>query len=164
MKISKRMVIQIILGIIYIFLLVLFSIKSLESGSESSKLSRNVSENIVGVINNTFNKDIKVTDTFEHYVRKIIGHYGYFVILGSVSVFFYLLFNKLKHYIRFIIHFTTGFIFAFLTEFVFQNIASNRTASMKDVGIDYLGFITFSTVVCIIYYIKIYKKKKKEEE
>lgn len=164
MKISKKDIIHVIIGIIYLFLLVLFSIKSLESGSDSSRLSKKVSEFIAAAINNIFNKNIEVTDKFEHYVRKIIGHYGYFVILGCVSVFFYIMFNKLKHYIRFIVHFVTGFLFAFITEFIFQNIASNRTSSMKDVGIDYLGFITVSLVVCIIYYIKIYKKKKKEEE
>lgn len=131
---------------------------SLQKGDDSSGLSDNISKFVINIIN-IFNKDIKQTDKFNHYVRKIIGHYGFFTILGIVSVFFFLTITKIKVKYRFTIHFITGLLYAIFTEFVLQNITSNRTPAIKDVFIDYAGFLTLSSVVLIIYLIKYNKNK-----
>ncbi len=98
-----------------------------------------------------------MTDKYLTFIRKLIGHFLYFLILGSVSIIFYLTFN---FKIRVLIHYIVGFVFALISEFLFEGFTSGRNASFKDVMIDYSGFILLSTIILIIY--KIHNKKEIE--
>ena len=158
---------QIVLFTIYIALIIFFVLKCLESGIDSSSSSQVVANSIANTINTISGKE-KIDPTnpsFLTFIRKFIGHYSYFVILGFISILFYLSFRKkFKDYILIIIHFIIGFSFAFISEFLLEGMTEGRGASILDVGIDSLGFVTLSIVIIGIYYLKKLKYRKKIEK
>lgn len=107
---------------------------------------------------------------FTAYIRKALGHFGVFFILGIFSLFTYLLFFKKKQWGYSIpIHFASGYLIAFISE-VIQLYVPGRCGALRDVHIDYLGFILSSAFILIIigliylikYLIYICKKRKTE--
>lgn len=160
---------QAVLLTLYIGLMVFFVVMCLQNGTKSSQSSARVAEATAEVIN-TVSGTEKVdpqSPSFQQFVRKFIGHYGYFIALGLVSIFFWLSIKELKHYFRIIPHFSIGIIFAIISEFWLEGTTDGRGPSWKDVGLDTLGFLTLSLFVILGYYlILIYKKKKsnKNEE
>lgn len=160
-KILWFRILQILLLVLYIGLIVFYTLKSLENGIKSTESSNKVTDITANVITTVTQKPVEKTEDFKSFVRKFIGHYSFFVILGTVSVFLYLTLKRLKPHYRFIIHFTTGFIYAAMTEFWFQRVAGSRGPSWNDVGLDYLGFITISIFVTMIYYIIYFHNKRK---
>ncbi len=161
-KILWFRILQIALLALYIGLLVFYTLKSLENGAQSTESSNKVTDITADVITTITQKPVEKTEDFKSFVRKFIGHYSYFVTLGTVSVFLYLTLRKLKPHYRFIIHFSTGFIYAIMTEFWFQKVAGTRGPNWNDVGLDYLGFITISIFVLMIYYIIYFTKRRKK--
>ncbi len=147
-------IIRITLLILYIFMIVFYVIKSLENGQDSYESSAEVAQSIAKIDEIITGKTVKVDENFRHLIRKYIGHYGYFVLFGIISILLYLSLPKIKQYIKIIIHYSFGFIFAFTTEFLFQLNAKNRTPSFVDVMIDFGGLVTLSTFIVLYYYIK----------
>ena len=108
-----------------------------------------------------------ITDlsAFFYKVRKAIGHFGAFLVLGIFSTFTYMLYLKNKKWIFSIpLNFVAGFLLALLTEII-QTYIPGRYGSFNDVLIDYSGFISSAIILTIVtlvyYYIKhrnIYKK------
>ncbi len=152
-KILIYRIIQIILLILYIGLLVFYTIKSLETGIESTASSDKISNITADILETLTQKPIERTEYFKSSVRKYIGHYSYFVVLGFISILLYLSINEIKLKYRLIIHFSSGLIFAVITEFWFQLVSSDRGPSINDVGLDYLGFITLSFFISLFYLI-----------
>lgn len=155
---------QLVLFIIYIALIVFFIIKCLETGDESTKTSQVVVDSTATVINTIHGEgSVDPKDpSFINFVRKFIGHYSYFVVLGGISILFYLsLRDRFKEYLLIIIHYGIGIGFAILSEFLLEGKTMGRGASWADVGIDSLGFITLSIVIIGIYYLIKQKKKNK---
>ena len=155
---------QITLAIIYIALMVFFVCKCLENGADSTESSQRVADATATVINGVAGSGTvdSQSESFHSWVRKFIGHYSYFVLLGSVSTLFYLsLRKKVKDYLLLTISFSVGFIFAVISEFLLEAKTLGRTGSWSDVGIDYLGFITLSIVIVFIYYLIKFKKSRK---
>ena len=155
---------RILLGTVYVILLAFFTWQCLKSGESSSADSSSVARTISSVLEILTGKEFSVDDHFIHLIRKWIGHFGYFVLLGSVSFFFYRTFDDggKKRLLWNSIHFASGFLFAFISEFVFQTIASGRTASMLDVLLDYGGFLTLSLPVSMLFVLKDRKRHSKE--
>ncbi len=152
---NKRYIKRIVFGIIYILLILFFTYKCFETGDDSSSSSYKVAKFIKNVLGHV-GIDIKMTDGYITLIRKLIGHFTYFLILGIISIIFYLTFNPYK--IMIAIHYCVGFIFAFASEFLFEGNTVGRNASFKDVIIDFSGFILGSSVIVIFYLI--HKKKK----
>ncbi|MGM9969136.1 MAG: VanZ family protein [Anaeroplasma sp.] len=157
----KHRIYQICLLILYISLISFFTYQSLKNGEESSKASSEVSNIIAGVGEAITQRPIEVTEKFDYNVRKIFGHYLYFVVLGIVSILMYYSIKGLKLIVSTTIHFSTGFLFAFITEFVLQKLTEGRGPSMKDVGIDCLGFVTVSLIIVIVVFITNKRKSHK---
>ena len=162
-KILWFRILQLVLLALYIGLIVFYTLKSLENGTQSTETSNKVADITADVITTVAQKPVVKTEDFKSFVRKFIGHYSFFVTLGTVSVFLYLTFKSLKSPYRFLIHFSTGFIYAIMTEFWFQKVTVKRGPSWNDVGLDYLGFITISIFVMMIYYIIYFHNKRKIE-
>ena len=150
----------IIFFIIYLAMLIFFTYECFQDSNKAGSQAGFVSEILAKVLGFIRGKEVTIDDNFRYYVSKIIGHYSYFVILGTFSILFYMSLDRLKDYIRIILHFGIGITFAFLSEFIAEALTSGRNASIKDVGIDTLGLITVSVPYIIIYYIIIYKRKK----
>ena len=94
-------------------------------------------------------------------VRKSIGHFGAFLVLGIFSSLTYLLyFNSKKWKITLPINYLQGIGLAFFTEFI-QLFVPGRVGSLTDVLIDSTGFIISSTIIIIIFIIITFKKKQK---
>ena len=107
-----------------------------------------------------------ITDlsAFFYKVRKAIGHFGAFLVLGIFSTFTYMLYLKNKKWIFSIpINFVAGFLLALLTE-VIQTYIPGRHGSFNDVLIDYSGFILSSIILTIIILVYHYVNHKKRSE
>ena len=96
-------------------------------------------------------------------VRKSIGHFGAFLVLGIFSSLTYLLyFDHKKWKISLPINYLQGIGLAFLTEFI-QLFIPGRVGSLSDVLIDSSGFIISSIIVIIIFIILLLKNNKKNK-
>ncbi len=109
---------------------------------------------------------IQNIDRFLFLVRKSLGHFGAFFILGIFSSLFFLLtFKGEKRIFSIPINFIQGFTIASLTELI-QCYVIGRSGLVKDVGIDMFGFLISSIAITIIilaiYFIKKYKEIHKK--
>ncbi len=153
---NKRYLVRIISLVLYIALIIFFTIKCFENGDTSTSTSRSVAKIIKNILNTIFRTNIEMTDGYLKIIRKLIGHFLYFLVLGVVSLIFYLTFEKRRN-LNIIIHYTIGLLFALASEFIFEANTSGRNASFNDVIIDYMGFISLSSIMLIIY---IFHSKK----
>lgn len=101
---------------------------------------------------------IKDMDSFLYIIRKSLGHFGAFLVLGIFSTLTFMLFLPNKKLLFAIpINFVQGFGVAALTEYI-QTFIPGRYGAYSDVLIDYAGFLTSSifitTIILLIYIIK----------
>lgn len=103
-------------------------------------------------------------DNINHIVRKLIGHFGSFLVtavFGVLSIYFFFVKNK-SIYISLSVLLVYGLLLAMLSEFL-QIFAGNRGPSWNDVGIDYggyaLGFICTMLIAILIKQIRNRRKK-----
>lgn len=96
---------------------------------------------------------IQNLDDFFYQVRKGVGHFSAFLILGIFSTLTWLLFlNNSKLFISIPINFATGFIMAIITEYI-QTFVPGRYGTAKDVFLDYDGFLVSSVTLTVIFVI-----------
>ena len=99
--------------------------------------------------------------SFFYKVRKAIGHFGAFLVLGVFSTLTYMtLVNKRKWFVSIPLNFIAGFYIAFLTEFI-QRYVPGRSGNINDIKIDMSGFLISSIVLTIILLICELCKNKK---
>lgn len=111
-------------------------------------------------INIKVNKQTLIKDLtdFLTKMRKAIGHFGAFLVLGIFSTFTYMLYIKKEKWNNaIIINLIQGFILASLTEYI-QTFVPDRSGLLSDVLIDFLGFL-ISFIALTILIIRYYKKK-----
>lgn len=95
-------------------------------------------------------------------VRKSIGHFGAFLVLGIFSSLTYLLyFDAKKWKLSLPINFVQGVTLATITEII-QLFVPGRVGSLSDVLIDSLGFLISSIIISAIFIIRFIQKKKKK--
>lgn len=132
------------------------------SSSRSSGMAVNLLKGIINAISPNAINDGNI-DTFTHVIRKLIGHFGLFVISGlTTSTSIYLWFKPQKWYKLYRFSYASllfGFFLASLTEFI-QTFIPNRSGEFTDVLIDFSGFLLgFSLILLIIYLIFRHQKK-----
>lgn len=156
---KTKIIYRICIGTIYFLLLIFFSLESLKSGNASGETSNNFANIIFNTLSFIFNKNIYITETTIIFIRKLVGHFLYFSVLGIVSIlFFYSFYNYSNFNLLFFLNYLSGFGFAFITEFVFQNLADERFPSMEDVIIDCTGFLFFSIFLLKYFFYKNIEK------
>ena len=103
-------------------------------------------------------------------VRKGIGHFGAFMVLGLfAAVTYFMFFRKEMFLFGLGINLSSGYFFAALTEEI-QRHTPGRTAAMSDVVIDFRGYIigvaVVTGIILIVATIKFFvrRHKKKSEE
>lgn len=158
---KKRIIIQSIFFILYIGLIIFFTVECLKSAEESTKSSNVVVEVVAKTVEVIKGSEVEITEKFSNSVRKIVGHFGYFAALSIISAIFYLLFKK-SFWIY--IHFSVGIAFALISEFVLEGSAKGRGPSFTDVMIDLGGFALGSLITLLIFFLYKYKKKKRIEK
>ena len=102
-----------------------------------------------------------ITDmsNFFYFIRKSVGHFGAFLVLGILSTFTYMLFIKPKKWwIAILINITQGVGIAFLTEYI-QTFVPGRYGALTDVMIDSSGFLS-STILLTLVFIVTHVIKK----
>ena len=159
---KKIKISTIIYFLIYLAMLIFFAYECFQDGSSASKQAGFVARIVAKILGFLKQEEVIIDDQFKFYVSKLIGHYTYFVILGTFSILFYMSIDKIKDYIRIILHFSIGFIYAFSTEFIAEAMTSGRTATFTDVLIDFAGLSTVAIPYVIIYYLL--KRKKTNQK
>lgn len=97
---------------------------------------------------------IKNLTDFIYKVRKGVGHFSAFLVLGIFSTFTWLLFIRGKKlFISIPLNYLLGFLIAGLTEFI-QLYVPGRCGLFADVLLDFDGFMVSSTIITIILIIK----------
>lgn len=145
---------------ISIFLFIVIMALSLTDGTKSSDQSSNFTSAITPILppipsvdsstgDIVYNKTFYFSEEFKAFVRKLFGHYGLFVAF-SLSVNLTFLQTKIKISYFLISSFLIGLFVASLSEFA-QLFTPLRGASIKDVGIDFLGYIT-----CLFFFAMYY--------
>jgi uncharacterized protein YjdB/VanZ family protein len=102
---------------------------------------------------------------FYYIVRKSIGHFGAFFVLGGLGAFAFLLaFDKKKWLFSAPLTIALGFGMAGLTEYI-QTFVPGRYGCWADVWLDFSGYMSSTLLViillAIIYTVPHYKNKKK---
>ena len=105
--------------------------------------------------------------TFFYMIRKGIGHFGAFLVLGILgSLGLLLMFDKKKWIFSIPLNIVLGFGIAGLTEYI-QTFVPGRSGNRDDVWLDFSGFMTAASIITVmillIYfhkYIKCCKNKK----
>ena len=105
--------------------------------------------------------------TFFYMIRKGIGHFGAFLVLGILGSFgLLLMFDKKKWIFSIPLNIVLGFGVAGLTEHI-QTFVPGRSGNWDDVWLDFSGFMTAASIITVmillIYfhkYIKCCKNKK----
>lgn len=156
---------QIFLIVLYAAMIAFFCYQCLKDGTSSSQASDNVAKTIAEVQTTITQKPVVVDDSYKISIRKLVGHFGYFMLMGGVSILLWLSIKNIKPKpIILIPHYILGCGFALFSEFVLEKNTSGRGASIIDVGIDSLGFVSLSTFVFVIYLIVYLVKRKKKND
>ena len=97
---------------------------------------------------------------FFYFIRKSVGHFGAFLVLGILSTFSYMLFIKPgKWWLAVIVNLSQGVAIAFITEYI-QTFVPGRYGALSDVMIDSSGFLS-SAVSLTIILITVHLIKRK---
>ena len=121
----------------------------------------------VNIVINRKNFVQNVTE-FMKIIRKLVGHFGAFAVLGIFSTLtYFMFFGKKLFSVGVALNFATAFGFAALTEYI-QTLTPGRAGRFTDVMIDFYGFLLTAVTITllvvliwlIIFLIKKYKEKK----
>lgn len=128
---------------------------------EDETITGLASISIISLDTNTFNN-------INHWVRKLIGHFGVFLVtavFGILSIYFFFFDEGKKKYILSSVVLVFGLILAMLSELL-QIDAGNRGPSWNDVGIDFSGYAlgAFLTFVIVFFVYRKLKIKKQNNE
>lgn len=96
-------------------------------------------------------------DGFYHFVRKAVGHFGAFVLLGVFGTLA-LVFSMKKTY-RYALSLGMGIGVAGLTE-ILQLFADGRAGMFSDVLLDTAGYVCGGSIVLIFTWLVVRKKQK----
>ena len=111
----------------------------------------------------SINVNIMPRSSFYLFVRKIIGHFGAFLVLALIAGLICILFYNAKP-LSIFISLIIGVCLAGGTELIQLDIVG-RTGTFKDVLIDSLGYIIGATIIFSLYYlIKMIKRRKNNNE
>ncbi len=129
-----------------------------------ARYSDNIEDEIIIQINLEIIKKPLINDfhTFASKLRKGLGHFGIFLLMGIFSTFVYFFFFKKKQWsISVILNFVVGFLIAGVSELI-QTKVPNRTGCWSDVMLDYTGFLCSSILITIVVLVVTIIKYKKQ--
>lgn len=144
---------------IYITLIFVFYFFTLRDGDESLKDSSFTTNTVLWILRFFTFKRIEFDyDVIHHITRKLVGHYGYNLIIGLFGYLTIFSFKGIGKY-TLIISLALGLIIALLGELL-QYIPANRGPNMVDALINFMGEVTGTLLV---YVILLYKNNKKSQ-
>lgn len=161
MKNKKLFFIFLTISILIFILIIALSLNNGDESSSQSSFFVDVIDKVLPPIIDKNGNDVIKSDWFMTFIRKLVGHYGLFLIYAIfVNLTFFQ--TKLKVYLELLFSFLVGLFTAILSELV-QMIPQGRGPSPIDVLIDSSGYLTCILIFIIILVI-IYQKKKKTKK
>ena len=149
--------------IVNVFIIVQSCLNGARS-TESSGFVVNLLKSIINGISPNVINDGNI-ETFSGVIRKLVGHFGLFLVSGLLtSSALYLWIKELSWYknYRFLcISLGFGFLLAGLTEII-QLFVPNRSGQFTDVLIDFSGYILGLGIIVLIAFL-VYRHNKKKE-
>ena len=134
--------------------------------AESTKASQGVVEVAEDVVNTVRPETITPEnhDSFASFIRKAFGHFGLFVVSGLLTPLALYLslspFSWAKHYINVMFSLVVGLFMGILTESI-QLSVPGRSGEIKDVLIDFSGYLLGTLIIGLILFLVIRKLRKK---
>lgn len=134
--------------------------------AESTKASQGVVEVAEDVVNTVRPETITPEnhDSFASFIRKAFGHFGLFVVSGLLTPLALYLslspFSWAKHYINVMFSLAVGLFMGILTESI-QLTVPGRSGEIKDVLIDFSGYLLGTLIIGLILFLVIRKLRKK---
>lgn len=134
--------------------------------AESTKASQGVVEVAEDVVNTVRPETITPEnhDSFASFIRKAFGHFGLFVVSGLFTPLALYLslspFSWAKHYINVMFSLAVGLFMGILTESI-QLTVPGRSGEIKDVLIDFSGYLLGTLIIGLILFLVIRKLRKK---
>lgn len=163
-KNTPLMIFKITCTVLYVFMVGLLIVEASMDGPTSGNQSTSISVVIADVINSIeIFEAPPITDVeaFSGVMRKVLGHFSTFLLLGVFSTFTYMLWFKDEKWKWSIpVNFAQGLAVAALTEGI-QLLVPGRAGLLSDVGIDYGGFIISALTITIIMVVVYLNKKKR---
>ena len=146
--------------IIYIILVGVFYFFTLSDGAKSSKESRFVTDVLLWFLRLITLKKVQFDyEVLHHITRKLVGHFGYNLILGVTGYFAVYGFKGLGK-IALIISLLLGLFIASTGELL-QFIPANRGPSFVDIMINFSGEVVGIVTTFLIMFIIIKNRNKK---
>ena len=170
MKVSKKYLIwTIIICVLAVAINAYIIMHSCLDAAESTKASQGVVEVSEEVVNTVSPGTITPEnhDSFATFIRKAFGHFGLFAISGLLtSLAVYFAFNPMKwskYWLLIVIVLTFGLGMGFLTEGI-QLSVPGRSGELKDVLIDFSGYVVGFLIILLVLFLVIRNQIKKEKE
>ncbi len=144
-----------ILMVLLILIDIYIIYQSCLDSEQSSQTSLGVTKVIVELMDIVIPGDESIIDMYgidsvHNFIRKLVGHFGLFFVIGIISCIYFLIsIDKITKCYMF--HFLHGILLAIATEYI-QTFIRGRAGSIIDVGIDVLGYLISSLFVILIYY------------
>ena len=170
---GKPLALRIILAVLLVLIVgfdILLIVEAAYPGENSTEQSTAFGTAVAEVVNNiaeAFGDDTPpITDmeSFLGFFRKLVGHYGAFLVLAlAATPFFTLGFSGWHWRWSIAVNFAHGFAMACLTEFI-QLFTAGRSGAWSDVGIDFGGYCTSAVLVTFIILLVHFLAKRKNEK
>lgn len=158
---------QWIIIILMIVVNVFIIVNSCLPGGASTSESNWIVKPVVDIINSI--KPGTIDDTNVHalssFIRKFIGHFSLFVVSGILTTLSikYLYYNNKQKFVFFVVFAgISGLFLAILTELI-QLFVPGRSGEIKDVMIDYSGYLLALIVIGLIVYFREQKTSNIEK-
>ena len=134
--------------------------------SASSGLVVNLLKAIINGIHKDAINEANI-DTFTYVIRKLIGHFGFFLISGVLtSLSIHMVSKYLKqyrYYMGIIFSLSLGLFLSGLTELI-QIFIPDRSGEVVDVHIDFGGYALGTGILILILFLIIRHQKQKSEK
>ena len=158
LTIKERIIICLAIAI-NIFIIVNSCLPGGESTKESNWLVEPI-KNIINLIKPDTINDSNIS-WFSGFIRKLIGHFSLFAVSGFLTTWSIKIcvFKKEKQFFKaFYLSFFFGLALACLTELI-QTFIPGRSGEIKDVRIDFIGYLLALLITLLVIFL-IYRKKK----
>ena len=166
MKKSKTYLVwTIIVCLLALAINVFIIVHSCLTASESTNASNGVVEVLQNIINSIFPNTITPSnhDAFAAFIRKAVGHFGLFMVSGSLtSLAIYLALDplkKFKYWMLIVMSLGFGLFMGILTEIIQLNV-DGRSGEFTDVLIDFSGYLLGFLIILLILFLIIRKQKR----
>ena len=165
---KTRRILHIIFALISLAIDIFLIVEACMNGGESGAQSAGFSDFLINIIKSINPNSILISDLdkFHAVIRKLFGH---FLAFGGSGVFTMFALIMLKDSletkkIRIVFISCSIWLFISLLKECIQLLTPGRAGQIRDVAIDFSGFLLFSGLIYIISYLIYLNKLKQSEE